>query len=312
MIRILIVFITILLFSVGSSQAAQNRIDIGLSSTGGTADYIPAIGGGGDVGEGRFSLGYTRFFDDLTTDENTPLGAREFLQHPSSLTFSTSGYGYVFEDDVSTYEVNYGVGSLMVGVEHYVSETTGVFLLLDSFGGELEEKFSGVLVSKVDVDGGAFGVGVNHYIEDNLSIGAALLSMSAEYDDGSPIVDELDRTVFIFSVEGIFDNLHLAASLSTGNSDWKDPLMDDDDISGHDIGLGVFIGNNNELYFSHSNYKESKSYKKVRTGIGDVFHINENFFISGELYGEKTTYINSSLWDSEKVSGVDLALGIYF
>lgn len=295
-----------------SSQATQNKINIGLMSGSGTADYLPSIGGGGDVGEASLDFSYTRFFDDLTTDDNTPLGAREFLQHPSSLHLSISSYGYIFEEDLSTYEATYGVGSLFAGVEHYVNDTTAVNLFLSSFGGELEEKFLGVLVSKIDVSGGAFGIGINHYIEDNFSIGGGLISSSTEYDDGSPITDELDRTVFVFSAEGIFDKLHLSASLSTGNADWRDPLMEDDDISGHGIYLGVFTGIQNELYFSHSNYKEDKSYKKVRNSIGDKLYITENFFIRGELYGEKTTYINSSLWDSEKVSGIDLGLGIYF
>lgn len=312
MARFLVFLFSLSLYFVNTSYATENRINIGLTSAGGTADYLPSIGGGGDVGEGRFSFDYTRFFDDLATDENTPYGAREFLQHPSSISIGLSSYAYIFEEDLSTYEVTYGVGSLFAGVEHYVSDTTGISLLLGSFGGEIKEEEFGLLTDKIDVDGGAFAIGLNHYIQDNISIGAGFISSSTEYDDGSPVVDELDENIFMFNVEGIFDKLHVSVSLLTGNADWRDPLMEDDDISGHDIYLGVFTGQQNELYFVHENYKESNSYKKVRNAIGDKVYVSENFFIRAELYGEKITYIDSSLWDNEKISGIDLEFGIYF
>ncbi len=140
-----------------SGYAFDNNVALSLES-----------GSGEDLGfnyevEG-YSLAYTRYLQGLT-DDGSPYGAREFLQHPSSLSFEWGDREYRIVSPAST-ESRREYTDFVISGNFYFGDGRNT-----GFGaryGYSEGELSGA--SSLDIRENRYGLTLVHYLVDSMSL----------------------------------------------------------------------------------------------------------------------------------------------
>ncbi len=221
----------------GSALAYQNQISGHLGAGSGSFDFsnMGPFSGEGDTSMGFFGLNYSRYFTALETNDS-PYYMREFLQHPTTLDLEIESIAMTFEYDSGvelemkmattelggTYFLDPGTGvslaivrdaqemsypggkdedsstSLMLGVEHYVTDTVAVGASYQTGSGENKQSM-GNLSATSDFDTSEVSVFVGAFVGDSVFLEAEYLSGKIDPENGtSEDTTELSLTAMYF------------------------------------------------------------------------------------------------------------------
>ncbi len=291
-----------ILMSPTFCMAYENLIDVGFYSESGTLDYT---GGDADYSGALFGIGYTRFMSDLETDSE-PYGAREFLQHPSYLSVSSTGVATEIDDNYSNDKVEDSLNIIDLGGMYYFNESTGVGAAFERTTGE--EELSGFINYDVDILETEISFLLAHYPAENVRITAGYAMGSGEYEYSFGGSDDYDTSRLDFTVMALVDDITLGLEYEVGETDYDGGSSDEE--TEMELEAGYFFSQSLWLgasYYSRDTEDSSKS--TILSLMGEVY-LSEQARLRGEVYSGKVDY--DSGWDELSFIGLGLQFGYYF
>jgi len=298
-----------------SARGYVNSMEISLDAGTGTLD-IPAQGEG-DLTALRYNLGYTRFLEALVTDDS-PYGAREFLQHPSSLSLVIEGSDMSAEDKDSPATLDNTSTTFSVGGQYFIDNgdmDTGIGLKLASFSQDykLNGYFGG---GDTETTATIFTLSVEQYLSRTVSVGLEYESGDYEEEDKLPpygTTDE-DITTYTLSAKALIDNLWLEGGLWTETR--ETPNQTDIDVDGMGIEVGYYLSQTTAVFLHMESQKLERGTMEqddLTIALGGDFYLSESTHLQAALTNVNLETTNASVPTMEIDStGLSLLLGMYF
>jgi hypothetical protein len=263
----------------GLAFALNSNIEFSLGF--GSGDMtVPGTPAKGDVDSLELNLFYTHFLQGLETDD-TPYGAREFLQHPSSIGGGFQKYELEIVDGTGD-TIDYNVDGIGFGGMYYTSSepnATGIGLTYVSYDMEMVWTLSGIPYP-TDVDETSIILSLNQYVAEG-----ARIELGYRMADMKTGAVSHDATILTIGASALIDNLWISGYLEDGEDDWPTGYTDDD-ISGLGVVIGAYINQSTGLFFSYSNRETDDGTSTLDetdiSFIGD-YYLNEKTHIAGTL-----------------------------
>lgn len=266
-------------FIPATANALNNNIEISLG-IGSGEQTVPGVSGADDTESLEFNVFFTHYFQGLETNDS-PYGAREFLQHPSQIGAGLITYDFKATDDVGD-TLDYKVNAIGFGGFYYTQSeenATGVGITYLSQEYDLSFNIGGIPLSS-EGDSKAIALSFHQYLSK-----AARLELTYLMKDSDSNGTSHDETLISIGASGLIDNIWLSGYYLNGDDDWPDGYTDDD-ISGFGIEVGVYVNQKTGLFFSYESETTDDGTSKLEVtdiSFAGDFHVNEKTHIKGTL-----------------------------
>jgi hypothetical protein len=293
-----VIFISLLLLSAmlampASAHAYQNEFNgyIGSSSGG----YSP---GDTDYSWLGYGLFYTRYLTDILTDDS-PFGAREFLQHPSKLGAGLAAGNWEMEDHLTSQKYESGSYSSSIGVMYYLGgghTATGLGLTLSADGSDTDHYTGGALVKSEDMESKGFGLDAHQYLARGVRLEATYQDKNAEATDSLGSAWEYDESSYSLGASALIDNIYwVSGRLEKGKREQEGSA--DTDTQDINLVLGMYPAQKTGvfLYLQKINMDYGTGESDVTNiGIEGDHYFNENLNLHARLIRQSSEYSMST------------------
>jgi hypothetical protein len=272
-------------FCYSSAYALDNNVEVSIGIGVGELT-VPGVSGSADANSLEFDFFYTHYFKGLETD-NSPYGAREFLQHPSQIGAGFTTYDFEVADDAGD-TLDYNVDTIgFAGIYYTSSEenATGVgigYLLEDT---DLTLNIAGTPFSS-EGDSKATFLTLQQYLTKAVRV--ELNYLMEDSDTNSVSHDQTSISVGASAL--IDDTIWLSGYYLNGEDDWPSGYTDDD-IDGLGLELGVYLAPEIGLFLSYETEKTDDGTSEMK--VTDVS-------FTGDLYLNERTHLKGTLTHHEE------------
>ena len=260
--------------------ALNNNVEISLGIGAGELT-VPGVSGSADTESLELDLVYTHYFQGLETDDS-PYGARKFIQHPSQISAGFITYESEITDDVGdTLDYNSDIIGFG-GIYYTLSEENATGVGLIYLSREYESTLNiGLIPLSSEGDSKATSLNLHQYVTN-----AARLELTYSMVD-TDIKNSVshDQTLISIGASGLIDNIWLSGYYLNGEDDWPSGYTDDD-ISGLGVELGVYVNQETGLFFSYETEKIDDGTSELKVtdiSLAGDFYLNERTHIKGTL-----------------------------
>lgn len=263
----------------GASFALNSNVEFSLSK--GSGDFsVPGVPATADVDSLELQLDFYYYFQGLETDD-TPYGAREFLQHPSFIGGGFLKYEVEIVGNTGN-TLDYNVDGIGFGGMFYTSResnATGIGLTYASVDTETITTIGGTPTT-TDMDEADIVLSLRRYLADGVRL--ELDYTMADIDRGTV---SADGTLIRIGASALIDSIWLSGYFVDGEEDWPAGYTDDD-ISGLGFTLGTYISQSTGLFFEYTSQEiddGSSTIDVTNISFTADHYFNESAHIKGTL-----------------------------